>query len=246
MKNLKFWIFVSMMMALSVPAFAGDADTRSGGYVSVNGGVSFREAADDELAKAFFKTGYMYGFAVGYRLENVDIPVVKNFRGELEYGRQIHDLEKLYLHPGGTVVPHDEKASGSIEVESIQAAFYYDFTKIIGIKPYIGIGLGVSRSVLSGLTTDTLTRYGGQAYPLYSSTPYAFAISPRIGLTYEITPHVDFFLAGRYHNTPNGVEVHAGSDRAPAGSPAGTAGPESITHPTVNTFSSELGFRYNF
>ena len=231
-KLLLLSLLLSLLSLVVTPGLKaeGTGSILKGYYVSIGGGAGSRVQADDELAMALFNDGYLVKVAAGYKFDTFASPYVKNLRAELEYSRQSHKINKLWLHPL-PAINRVEKASGYIDIEAVQAVLYYDFKSDSRATPFVGFGIGVGRSVLNELACPTLLAVGGPAYPLSTITDYALAVSPRLGFNYKITDTIEVGLAARYYFAPNGVVVNAGGDN---------------THPGVAAWDGELSVAYNF
>jgi hypothetical protein len=167
------------------------------------------------------------------------------------------------LSPGGQTVSeyystrfdYPEKARGSIDFESVQFVIYYD-VDLGGYSVFVGVSAGVGRSILDNLATPFLDYLAaptspirttgplgslfapenGSRYDLSYTTNWACALSPRFGISYEITRHWEIVTEARYWNAPNRVRVEAYPE----------LDPNNVTHPNVDGWSLELRLRYSF
>lgn len=247
---MKRLVYTSLVLVMVITSFQyvwaeESVNKRTGLYVGVSGGVNDREDADDELAEARFDPGWFFSVNAGYRFENVEVPVIRDMRLELEYARQYNDIDTLYLHPTPEI-DQVEEAEGRIDIESVHLVFGYDiplFKKgknlLSNIKPYVGLGLGFGRSILKGLGSPTLNEYAGMGrYPWSYTTGWQFSYSLRAGIGYEINRHFDVYVGGRYYKGDD-VVVETPSNTS-------TTDLNQTTHPSVETCMYEIGLRYNF
>ncbi len=148
---------------------------------------------------------------------------------------------------------YPEDARGSIDFESTQLLVCYDFD-FDRYTVYLGVGTGAGRSILKNLATpflDYLAAPGapirtlspgnlyatpnGSRYDLNYTTHWAWVVSPRLGVSYRLTPRWDLVTEARYWTAPNRVRVEAYPELDPA----------NITHPNVDGWSFEIRLRYN-
>lgn len=227
--RMKKFCLGAIFLVLCLPAASRAESTAANGLdVSVLGGVNSRENANDALGMPTFKTGYIYGFAVGYRFENLQNKALRHFRVAAEYSYQQNDISRLWLHPTPSINTV-EPGQGNIAIEAIQGVTYYEFPTKTAFSPFLGFGLGAGRIVINGLASPSLIGLPG--YPLYTTTDWALCISPRIGMTLSASRHIKLFGEVRFHNAPYGVTVNDNG---------------TLVHPPVDTWNLEIGLRYNF
>jgi hypothetical protein len=154
----------------------------------------------------------------------------------------------------GAYFEYPEKARGSIDFETVQAAIYYDYD-LSGYTVFLGCGFGAGRSILKNLATpflDYLAAPGspirttspgnlfappnGSRYDLSYTTNWAGMISPRIGVSYWVNADWEIVNEARYWTAPNRVRVEAYPE----------LDPKNVTHPNVDGWSLELRLRRNF
>ncbi|KJU81452.1 secreted protein [Candidatus Magnetobacterium bavaricum] len=260
MKRTFLILMLVMLSVVGVFQYAGAADEgRTPFYVGAAIGPNWRATADDPASLTTFnKPGFAFDLVMGVRLEGVDNKLLQNLRFELEYSKQYNKIDMLELHPLGNL---REKGSGYIDVESYAVVTYYDFpirklspstTGFLShLSPYVGLGLGFNRSILRNLSSASLNALAntpisqgglggdGTGYHLYYTTDFVFGISPRFGVTYELSKHLEVSLGAKYMAS-NHVYVDAyGSYHIP---------PEyvSVNKPNVNYWDTQLGIKYNF
>ncbi|MBV6340850.1 outer membrane protein [Candidatus Magnetobacterium casense] len=248
-------LLLVMLSVVGTFQYAAAADTgRTPFYVSAGTGLSWRGDADDSGGKLSFNTGVEITAAVGVRLERLDNKFLQNFRIELEYARQFDDVDTIEIHGMGNKV---EDAVGRIDSDSYMAVIYYDFPvrkldpTVKGfasrLSPYVGLGLGFNRVIVKGLSSPGLDYWAnmppsqgglgrnGQGFNLYTTTNFVFAISPRFGLTYEVSKNFDVYLGAKYVKS-NDVLLDSY-----ASLPNGT-----WNRPNLNYWDGQIGVRYNF
>lgn len=93
----------------------------------------------------------------------------------------------------GTTVP----LTGTIQNVPVMANLLYDFDTGTPLKPYIGIGVGVSALTLHNVSTEGVQ--------LFDTSQFVLAYQPMIGVNYAITDQVELGLQYRYFHTNNAV-----------------------------------------
>lgn len=212
---------------LQAPEYAAPAmhSGASGGGFYLRGDVGananvLRGLAQDDLAmnggtfinKSVGNTASV-GVGVGYRFnENVRVDATWELRSTASLkgtdnvrilngrGQEVADL---YTHYDGSV---------SSQVAMVNA--YYDIGNWNGLTPFVGVGIGVARNTVSGLTTlssSTINSYSATApYALTGTlkdhttghaadrTRYNFAWSLTAGLAYAVSDRLSLEMAYRY------------------------------------------------
>ncbi|MBF0336219.1 MAG: outer membrane beta-barrel protein [Nitrospirae bacterium] len=249
MKRLYFtFVFVLFSVVFGFHHAGAVDEGRTPFYVGVGTGLSWRQTVNDAAAKMAFKTGVEITAAVGVRLEELDNTFLQNFRFELEYARQFNDNDVVELH---LMADKIEDAVGSVDVDSYSLVTYYDFPirkldpSVKGftsrLSPYVGLGLGVNRSLLKGLSSPSLdafaklpTSQGGlgksEGYNLTTVSDFVFVISPRFGVTYEASKHFDVYMGGKYIQSNKTLVDAYGI----------------WMRPNVSFWDAQIGVRYNF
>ncbi|MBF0606200.1 MAG: outer membrane beta-barrel protein [Candidatus Magnetobacterium sp. LHC-1] len=250
MKRLYFTVLLVMLSVVGTFQYAAAADTgRTPFYVSAGTGLSWRQTVNDAAAKMAFKTGAEITAAIGLRLEELDNTFLQNFRFELEYARQFNKNDVVELH---LMADKIEDAVGSVDVDSYSLVIYYDFPlrklapSVKGftshLSPYVGLGLGVNRSILKGLSSPSLDAFAnlptsqgglgknGEGYNLSTVSDFVFVISPRFGVTYEMSKHFDVYMGGKYIQSNKTLVDAYGI----------------WMRPNVSFWDAHIGVRYNF
>ncbi|MBF0536663.1 MAG: outer membrane beta-barrel protein [Nitrospirae bacterium] len=259
MKKTFLLVMALMLVMLSVVCtsqYAGAADEgRTPFYVGAGTGISWRGPADDNSAKTSFDTGVELTGAFGVRLEGLENKILQNLRIELEYARQFDGNKSVEIHAMKNKI---EDASGRIDFETYTAVIYYDlpFRKLAPsttgfashLSPYVGLGFGFGRSILKDLSSTSLDYWAnmptsqgglsknGAGYHLNTSTDFVYVISPRFGVTYEISKHLDVYMGAKYSKA-NKVLVDAYGSSSPNGA---------WNRCNVNIWDAQVGLRYNF
>jgi opacity protein-like surface antigen len=224
---VNFLYLFCFIVGTVLPAKAADT---SKWYVDLNGGLGTRNNSVDEYGEAFYNNGYIVGAAIGYRFDKF-----QNFRTELNYNRQVNEVDKLHTH----TKLNAENAYGDAITDSIQQVFYYDFAMndLVSIsefwqkiRPYVGVGLGFNRAILEKLAGDS---WGGHS--LSTTTEWSFSYSFRGGVVYDTSLPLSVYIGGYYLRCSDiVVEVPSGY------------GLNQAAHPSIETTGAVVGIRYYF
>ena len=117
-----------------------------------------------------FKNGAEVQLAIGYQIDSL------RFEGEYSYSK--FDMDKLYTSTS------TESIDGDMRVDSLLANAIYDFDIDFVLKPYIGVGLGLSRVTwdMTGISEhDDVFTYQGF-----------------LGMTYVINDNTNFDIQYKY------------------------------------------------
>lgn len=159
-------------------------------YASVGAGVLVPEKQDVTVGTATgdvsFKTGYSITAAAGYDFGT-------GLRSELELGLSDSGLKNARIGGGTAAI-----TGGDVDHLSLHAAGYYDFNAG-GISPYIGAGVGLTRTDI-----DTAS-IGGTLVPGDRDTD--FSMFGEAGVTIPVTDRLAIAPGVRYswidHTGPN-------------------------------------------
>lgn len=163
----------------------------SGLYIGMSAGVSFLTAEDIypvinavptaiKAEEAVFQTD----MAAGFNWRHFGVPV----RSEISYGYR----SALAYEPDPLFVGSTTRAETQTRTHSLFANVYYDIAWQKRLQPYIGAGVGISRSVSRMTLIDRVTGRQ-QAFREHSQN---FAWNLMAGMTYALQPNL--FLDGQY------------------------------------------------
>jgi len=138
-----------------------------------------------------FDVGAASTLAVGYALER---PSGRRWRSEVElfYGQNDADLIDFGLVAG------EFRLGGDVKVRAVSANFFYDFGEMIGLKPYVGIGLGYSN-----IDYDVSLQKNGETSDYVSDDSSGFATQALLGVSAQLSPQVETSLSYRYWWAPS-------------------------------------------
>lgn len=232
LKRIGTLVFVFILM---LPCIIYAEEMKGDWYIGAGAGFVHRNDSFDEPARLSYEGGSILSIGIGHRMERSGNPFVKNLRFEVEYSRQFLDADQieLRLERGGQLSGFPEQARGEVDVEAFQLVIYYDLPLgKIRLTPYAGLGIGFNRVLVDSLGSSTLDNFvPNHNFDLDFNTDYVFCISPRLGVTYEITRNLDIFVGGRYHKSEKVTVV--GLDGL-------------LNHPNLETWAGEAGLRFNF
>ncbi|MCZ8283214.1 MAG: outer membrane beta-barrel protein [Aquidulcibacter sp.] len=158
---------VAALFAFGNSAIAQTADKESGLYAKVYGGSSTLSNTDLQIGgtrtKGKFGGGALAGGAIGYDYAGP-------WRSELEYTYRSSSLNSL----GGVAANNSDYASTSIMVNGL-----YTFNEAGGFKPYVGLGIGLTREVDFDLNAGPTANRGQY------SRASMFAVQGIAGVEYE-------------------------------------------------------------
>jgi OOP family OmpA-OmpF porin len=194
---MKFWRAASLALALSVVGTASQAQMSGapGGpgsfYLRAEGGwnhadgFSFSGNPPAGPGSINFKEGYIAGGAIGYVVAPTPLG---NFRVELNLDYRDNDVKSLSvtgLAPGS--------ASGSVDSIAGMVNGLFDLPfNFVGLKPYIGAGVGAESMHLSGVGVSGVALVSDR-----DTVPAAQAIA---GVKYDLTPNWGVGLEYRFLN----------------------------------------------
>ena len=151
-------------------------------------------APDVRFDSATLGDSAFVGLGVGYQFNNW---LRADITGEYRTGAHFSAIES-YAPPTCPVVGGRcyDNYSGQVSSAVVLANGYVDLGTWYGITPFVGAGVGVANSTVSGLT-DTGVTVGGFGFaPTHTSTNLAWAATA--GLDYAITPNLKLEISYRY------------------------------------------------
>ena len=163
--------------------FSSFAFAFDGFYISGNGGVVWLLDSDidnDVTGKAEFDTGYGFGGALGYGLDQ--------WRLEFEVEYRNNDYDKVSASEFKA-----ENVSGSFESLGFMMNLYYDFETKSPFSPFLMGGVGGAR-----LETDTVS---GGGITIISDDDWEFAYQLGTGVGWKATDTLLFDLSYRFFAT---------------------------------------------
>jgi outer membrane protein OmpA-like peptidoglycan-associated protein len=173
---------------VALPVLAQAQSLQPGGfYIGAEGGINWL------LNTSSTATTVVGGFTGGSNTVNINPNLGWTAGGMIGYdfiGPRV-ELEGNYRDNTGTLTLPGFASNPGFDFNqtSIMANLLYDFTPGATIVPYIGAGLGVAFTNLSGLNA--------------SSSSTQFAYQGIIGLGWNATPSIRVNLEGRYFGTTN-------------------------------------------
>lgn len=172
-------------IALAVAAGAPALAQNQGPYISLGAGYVIPEDSDLDGtggagdADVRFEDGWAAMIAGGYAWGN-------GLRTELEFSYRDNDVDRVTPGVGG---------SGSINALAGMANVLYDFDFGIGLKPYLGAGLGFARVEAENI---------GNASGVFTDDgDTSWAWQGIAGASYGVTDNVDLTLDYRYFQAPD-------------------------------------------
>ncbi len=132
-----------VMAAIVAGAFAagGAHAATEGRYVSFSAGslgkTDFSYGSGSVTATAAYKAGSQFAAAYGQKLST-------NWRGEVAVSSGTQDLEKAVYKSGSTTLTNT--TNGDIKLLSVWANAYYDIPVKGPVQPYVGVGVGVTKT----------------------------------------------------------------------------------------------------
>lgn len=190
MKNA-IGILASALVAAATAGAAQAAD--QGLYLRAEVGGSFPADLDggnwldpsDTGLGGDLDSGFVLGGGVGYRFTpSVRAEAVIGWRGGFDFK---HDVSDRFGN-SGTTDSGAKVLTGMVNV-------YYDLPVDFPVKPYVGLGVGVARTKLDGVT---YTLNGGYLDREDSNSETNFAWAVMGGVSYEVTSSVALDLGYRY------------------------------------------------
>ncbi|MCA0201008.1 MAG: porin family protein [Proteobacteria bacterium] len=162
----------------AVAAFAMVAATQAQAqnmYGSVSAGVLVPEKLDIQVGTAAgevkFDTGYALTTALGYDFGN-------GLRTELELG--LNDTGFKSARAGATSFAI---TGGDVDQLTLHAAGYYDFN-MGTVSPYIGAGVGLTRTDIDAFTVGTVTTGGDRAtdFSMFGEAGVSIPVTDRLSI----------------------------------------------------------------
>jgi opacity protein-like surface antigen len=169
MKLVKIGAVAAIAMVAAVQAQAQEF------YASVGAGVLVPEKLEMDFGtatgKVKFDTGYSIQTALGYKFGN-------GLRSELELA--INDTGFKNASVGTTTV---DIGGADVDQLSLHAAGYYDFA-VGGFAPYVGAGLGLTRTDLDAATIGTTTVPGDRAtdFSMFGEAGVSIPVTDRLAV----------------------------------------------------------------
>jgi opacity protein-like surface antigen len=195
---------------LATSAFAllaGASQAHAGGlYLSVFGGANFLNDQSGRITdtttaswSSDAETGFVIGGALGTRLDNW----AKGLRVEVEASYRRNDV-------GGRWTTDDGSTGGFIDANAstfaLMANAWYDIDIGSKVRPYVGGGVGWSRSQLDAGFVETFTDTTPVTPNLVGTTTAensGFAWHLGFGINYEVAQDVDLGIGYRYFRGTN-------------------------------------------
>lgn len=166
---------------------------KNGLYVQADIGGQFRDfAGEDGDTVTYFKRGFYGSAGIGYRFS-------ENFRMSAEYANQSSDVDKVSADYGfeTTLNGRPLPGMGAITLNQYTLNAYYDvpgFGYRKRIRPYAGVGVGVQKSSIMGLSNDfastaDLYAWGETWVPL---------LTLQAGASYVVNENTEIYAGGKY------------------------------------------------
>ncbi|WP_374764780.1 outer membrane protein [Yunchengibacter salinarum] len=216
------------LVALFGAGTAAMAEDRDEGlYLSGFGGLSFQSDQTSTLAgdvtigqrlDADFKTGFVVGGAVGYRMpERFD-----GLRLELEVSYRENSLDDVRAVELPVTGVSGDNSSLGVLVNAI-----YDFEHVSdSFTPYVGLGAG-----LGGVESDAILQDGTATTPFGGTTKTEFLWQAIGGVSVPVSDRFEWFVEGRFYDAP-GVDFDlAGGGRF---------------NSEFSTWQTQTGLRFSF
>lgn len=174
-----------------------------GVYVQGDVGLQQREfAGEDGITNLIFNPGFYGGVGLGYRYD-------RNFRFSFEYDTMNNSVSKIrpgiplpvidpVLGPVG-VDGAQFSANGNVRLDSYTFNVYYDlngFGHERRFRPYIGAGVGLMTSTISGLQPSFFPFIGVDREVNASNTQPTFNF--QAGISYLLGKQTEFYLGAQY------------------------------------------------
>lgn len=219
----------AVALAAATPALAQD----QGPYIGLGGAYVIPEESDLDIdgaadAEVEFDNGWAAMVTGGYAWGN-------GLRTELEFGYRDTDVDSV--SPGGL------EGDGSVNALSAMANVLYEFDFGIGLKPYLGAGIGIARVEAEDVTAAGVgvTDDGDVSWAWQGIAGAAYGVSDNLDLTvdyrYFQAPDVQLGLAGGlegdtdYTNHAIMVGLRYTFGAPPPPPPAPVAAPEPAPQP---------------
>jgi len=209
-------------------------------------------AANNNFYNSSLSQSYLYDFGVGYQFNNW---LRADVTGEIRGGGDFQALEVVNDpgFPAGGTAQFSDFYHGSVSTYLMMVNGYADVGTWSGITPYVGVGLGLSYTRLSGVS-DIGSNYvngvngtSGGYFGNASNTSYAWALMT--GLDFKVTQNLTMELGYRYLNYGG---FKSGGSNCLSGSGTGSFALNNCNGGVQNVITSarlgsndfRLGFRY--
>jgi opacity protein-like surface antigen len=213
---------------------------RPGFYIGLSGGVQHRSTGIDLALNtaAEWKDGFGVSGMIGYRFPS-------NFRAEFETSLLDNDNIGFFTDYANLV---REPSSGHVTLRSFMTNLYYDMPLdalspcLSRIRPYFGVGIGVTESTINGVTSPTLSTGTPFFAPIVLDTAsrYTYTWQARIGISYLMSDNAELFGGWRHFQT-NDLRFNT---PAFTGTPTGGFGLVQVTGANIDML--EVGLRIFF
>ncbi len=231
MRNVKLFIIVSTMSAISGAAFAADLPLAPPPYIppvvefggwylrgdigssnqSVDNIRYKREAAyipvESLNQTSTFGSAGIFDLGVGYQFNSW-------FRGDVtgQYrGNSNFTATDRFICGGACGQPGIDNYSGSKSEWVVMANGYFDLGTWGGVTPFVGAGVGAARVTINGLTDTGVNSINGivqNGGTSFASAPgnsrWNFAWAAHAGLAYRVSPSLTLELAYTYLDMGSG------------------------------------------
>ncbi|MCP9926697.1 outer membrane protein [Cyanobium sp. CH-040] len=205
-KQLEVQLMILKRAAGVTPEGKKIALPKNGIYVQGDIGLQQREfAGENGITNLTFEPGLYGGVGIGYRYD-------RNFRFSFEYSTMQNAVSKI--RPGIPIPVEDPvvgpvgnngarfPANGDVKLDSYTVNVYYDlngFGYERRFRPYIGAGVGLMTSKISGLQPAFFPSIGVDRKLDASDTQPV--LNFEAGISYLLGDQMEFYLGGRYTYT---------------------------------------------
>lgn len=200
-----------------IHGFAGFSQQQDSNFTGTIGGAAQSVTGD-------FDEGYGLGIAIGREIPQWSTDNIGT-RIELELSYRNSDVNSLDF--SGNAVSPETNVSGDIQSTSLFANVLFDFKGTGALTPYVGFGLGATRSDLNLVYGPGVAINGDDT---------SFAAQAIAGVAYALNPNTALTLDARYSRA-----FDVSSPRlSPTGALTGTVQDD------LDAFSINVGLRYSF
>ena len=181
-------LLVVLLLLLSLPSVAlGD---RGGIYLGGQLGANLIDSVEAVGPNGSFSliptAGGMGTLVLGYDFADSHPRLAKG-RVEIELGVRQNPLDTVEFSSG------EFAAAGDLSALSVLMNFFYEYRGLDPLLVYYGVGGGVARVTMNGVTVD--------GSPLVDDEDDVLAYQAGLGLGYRLTPALTFDLGYRYFAT---------------------------------------------
>jgi len=193
MKKLLILAQVTFLMTLPTTIMAEEAKSKfhdlfSGTYLSIGGGASVLQSKinliafqDDQYNQVRLKNKAAYKVSFG--------KAINNFRTELEF---LYNQKETISESISLLL----KSRVNISNYSYFLNAFYDFKNFDArVKPYVGLGVGLSRKSLSD---QVFTHNNEESTRIFGKNSSKFAWNASLGLLFEVSENVALDFSYRY------------------------------------------------